>query len=217
MFGPLWGGTGRHSRTRLRAIATGLIALAVAALLAACGDFLRLQRTDGTYDVKVTEADLPDPPAAGPDLAAAAGDPQHRRKTVPGLTVTSRSRAGRAQTPRCRSASRSRPEVAQPDRPVWVLAATYPRLLGSSDPGGASTSNPQDLRLRPAEARQDDQAVWKLSAVRAGKYTLIYDQRRPRRRSEGPDRRRSRARRLVHGRDQRPTAGNRSHRQRRNR
>ena len=46
------------------------------------------------------------------------------------------------------------PGLANADRPVWVLAATYPRLAGSSDPGGAETSNAEDLLLRPAEAGQ---------------------------------------------------------------
>ena len=46
--------------------------------------------------------------------------------------------------------------IAQPDRPVWVLAQTYPRLPNSDEPGGATTLQPQDLRLRPAEAWRDD-------------------------------------------------------------
>ena len=48
------------------------------------------------------------------------------------------------------------PDLAQPDRPVWVLAEGYPKPAGATTKrGGATTSSPQDLRLRPAEARRD--------------------------------------------------------------
>ena len=107
--------------------------------------------------------------------------------------------------------------LAQPDRPVWVLAQTYPRFAGSDKPGGAETSNPQDLRLRPAEAGGKTEAVWKLSAVRAGKFTLLYSvDAGAHRHRPGGHRRRRHSRRLLRHRDHRGAAGNRSHRQRRN-
>src|SRR5262249_43363028 len=67
------------------------------------------------------------------------------------------------------------PEIAQPDRPVWVLSATYPRLAGSSDPGGASTSSPKTFAFGPLKPGETTSAVWKLNAVRAGRYTVFYD------------------------------------------
>ena len=33
------------------------------------------------------------------------------------------------------------PGLANPDRPVWILADTYPRIAGMPGPGGAQTSN----------------------------------------------------------------------------
>ena len=56
-----------------------------------------------------------------------------------------------------------------------MLAATYPRLLGSSDPGGASTSNPKTFAFGPLKPGETTKAVWKLSAVRAGEFDLLYD------------------------------------------
>jgi hypothetical protein len=64
--------------------------------------------------------------------------------------------------------------LAQPDRPVWVLAAGYPKLGGSSDPGGASTSNRKTFSLGPLKPGATTEATWKLSAVKAGKFTVLY-------------------------------------------
>jgi hypothetical protein len=55
-----------------------------------------------------------------------------------------------------------------------VLAATYPRLFGSSEPGGASTSNPKTFGFGPLKPGETREAVWKLSAVKAGKWDLVY-------------------------------------------
>ena len=56
-----------------------------------------------------------------------------------------------------------------------MLAATYPRLRGSSDPGGASTSNAKTFSFGPLKPGATTRAVWKLSAVKAGKFTLKYN------------------------------------------
>jgi hypothetical protein len=66
------------------------------------------------------------------------------------------------------------PGLAQPDRPVWVLAAGYPKLAGSSSSGGAVTSNSKTFDFGPLKPGATTDAVWKLSAVKAGKYTLLY-------------------------------------------
>ena len=47
------------------------------------------------------------------------------------------------------------PGLAQPDRPVWVLAEALPEDRRLPEPGGADDLQPQDLRLRPAEAGRD--------------------------------------------------------------
>jgi hypothetical protein len=66
------------------------------------------------------------------------------------------------------------PELAQPDRPVWVLAAHYPKFAGSSAPGGAETSNQKTYDFGPLKPGKTAELVWKLSAVRAGHYNLLY-------------------------------------------
>ena len=66
------------------------------------------------------------------------------------------------------------PGLSIPDRPVWILADTYPRIAGKPGPGGAQTSNDKTFdfgELKPGDARV---AVWKLGAVKAGAYKLRY-------------------------------------------
>ncbi|MGN6254684.1 MAG: hypothetical protein ACTHO8_06840 [Solirubrobacterales bacterium] len=171
------GGTGRHSRrARLQAIATGLAALAAAALLGACGEASsNANEPTGTFRVQVTEASFPAKQKLGQTSLLQLGVRNTGKRTVPGLAITftiAGKRGVASSLPF--GISEPQPELAQPDRPVWVLAQTYPRLHGSSAPGGATTSNPKTFAFGPLKPGETTRAVWKLSAVRAGKYTLLY-------------------------------------------
>jgi hypothetical protein len=173
-------GTGRHSRrTRLQAIAIGLAALAAAALLGACGgggDSSAQDEASGTFHIKVTEAEFPALQRLGQTSILQLGIRNTGKRAVPGLTVSFTIKGQQGEDSSLPfGVSVPQPEVAQPDRPVWVLSATYPRLFGSSDPGGASTSSPKTFTIGPLKPGQTTKAVWKLSAVRAGKYTLKYE------------------------------------------
>lgn len=172
-------GTGRHSRrTRLQAIATGLVALAAAALLAACGGGGESADNEpsGTFHVKVTDAEFPSLQHLGQTALLRLGVRNTGDRTVPNLTVSFTTKGQQGEDSSLPFGySDPGPEVAQPDRPVWVLSATYPRLLDSSDPGGASTSNAKTFAFGPLEPGETTTAVWKLNAVRPGKYTVLYD------------------------------------------
>jgi hypothetical protein len=173
-------GTDRHSRrTRLQAIATGFAALAAAALLAACGgggDSTAPEEPSGTFDVKVSEASFPTLQRLGQTSLLQLGIRNSGDRTLPNLTVsfTIKGQMGEDSSLPF-GVSDPGPELAQPDRPVWVLSATYPRLVDSSDPGGASTSNAKTFAFGPLKPGETTSAVWKLNAVRAGKYTLLYE------------------------------------------
>lgn len=151
----------------------------MAALLAACGggdSSNASAEPDGTFDVKVTEAEFPSLQRLGQTSLLRLGVRNTGDRTVPNLLVsfTIKGRQGEDSSLPF-GVSDPQPELAQPDRPVWVLAATYPRLNDSSDPGGTSTSSPKTFALGPLKPGETTTAVWKLSAVRAGKYTLLYD------------------------------------------
>jgi hypothetical protein len=170
-------GTGRHSRrARLQAIATGFAALAAAALLGACGESSSdANEPTGSFHVQVTEASFPTQQKLGQTSLLQLGVRNTGKRTVPTLTVTftvAGKRGVNSSLPF--GVSDPQPELAQPDRPVWVLAQTYPRLHGSSDPGGASTSSPKTFAFGPLKPGKTTKAIWKLSAVRPGKYTLLY-------------------------------------------
>jgi len=172
-------GTGRHSRrTRLQAIATGLVALAAAASLAACGGGGESADSEpsGTFHVKVTDAEFPSLQHLGQTTLLQLDVRNTGDRTVPNLTVSFTIKGQQGEDSALPfGVSDPGPEVAQPDRPVWILSATYPRLVDSSDPGGASTSNAKTFAFGPLKAGETTSAVWKLNAVRAGKYTLLYD------------------------------------------
>jgi hypothetical protein len=150
--------------------------VAVAALLAACGGSSSdANERSGTYDVRVAEASFPTEQRLGQTSLLKLGFRNTGKETVPALAVTlsvgGKDGAASALPFGVRDAQ---PGLAQPDRPVWVLSATYPRLAGSADPGGASTSNPKTFSFGPLKPGRTTRAVWKLSAVKAGKFTLRY-------------------------------------------
>lgn len=150
----------------------------MAALLGACGDEASSDANEpaGTYDVRVTTASFPTDQHLGQTSLLELGVRNTGKKTLPTLAVTF-SIAGKegAASALPFGVSDPQPGLSQPDRPVWVLAATYPRLRGSSDPGGASTSNARTFAFGPLKPGATTRAVWKLSAVKAGKFTLKYE------------------------------------------
>jgi hypothetical protein len=151
--------------------------VAVAALLGACGgeESSDANQPAGTYEVKVTDASFPTEQHLGQTSLLALDVRNTGKKALPALTVTI-SIAGREGQASSLPFGISDPQtgLAQPDRPVWVLAAGYPRLANSSDPGGATTSNPKTFSFGPLKPGATTEAVWKLSAVRAGKFTVLY-------------------------------------------
>jgi len=147
-------------------------------MLAACGggdSSSEVTEPTGTYNVAVTGASFPTEQDLGQTSLLKLGFRNTGEETVPVLAVTISIAGEQGETSALPFGIHDPPPgLAQSDRPVWVLAATYPRLQGSSGPGGASTSNPKTFALGPLKPGQTTKAVWKLSAVRAGKYTLRY-------------------------------------------
>lgn len=150
--------------------------MAVAALLAACGESSSdANQAGGTYRFKVTDAAFPAKQRLGQTSLLRLGIRNSGAKTVPALTVTVSIAGKEGQASSLPFGIRDpQAGLAQPDRPVWVLAQTYPRLAGSSEPGGATTSNRKTFAFGPLKPGATTEAVWKLSAVKAGHFTLVY-------------------------------------------
>jgi hypothetical protein len=151
--------------------------VAVAALLGACGESSSdANEAAGTYDVRVTHASFPTEQRLGETSLLQLGVRNTGEETVPALTVTVSIAGKQGETSSLPfTINDPQPGLAQPDRPVWVLAQTYPRLAGSSKPGGTSTSNRKTFSFGPLKPGDTVEAVWKLSAVKAGKFTLLYE------------------------------------------
>jgi hypothetical protein len=150
--------------------------VAVAALLAACGgESSDANQAAGTYDVRVTDAGFPSEQRLGQTSLMQLGIRNTGKKALPALTVTVSIAGKEGQSSSLPFGIRDpQTGLAQPDRPVWVLAAGYPRLAGSSEPGGATTSNRKTFSFGSLKPGATTEAVWKLSAVKAGKFTVLY-------------------------------------------
>jgi hypothetical protein len=156
----------------------GSAVLAMAALLAACGSSSSSNSNEkaGTYKVTVTDAGFPGKQVVGQTSLMKIDVKNTGEETVPSLTVTVNLQGKEGEESQIPFAIHDPQEgLAGPDRPVWVLAATYPRLEGSSSPGGAETANAKTYSFGPLKPGKSVEAVWKLSAVRAGKYTVGYE------------------------------------------
>lgn len=151
--------------------------MALAALLGACGgeESSDANQPAGTYDVRVTDAGFPTEQHLGQTSLMQLGVRNTGKKALPSLTVTVSIAGKEGQTSSLPFGYRDpQTGLAQPDRPVWVLAQGYPRLAGSSDPGGATTSNRKTFSFGPLKPGATTEAVWKLSAVKAGRFTVLY-------------------------------------------
>lgn len=146
-------------------------------MLVACGggSSSDANEAEGTYRVTVTKASFPTAQQLGRTYLLGLGIRNSGRKTIPALTVSVSIKGKQGQTATLPFTIHDpQPGLAQPDRPVWVLAAHYPKFAGSSAAGGSETSNQKTFDFGPLKKGHTANVVWKLSAVKAGKYTLLY-------------------------------------------
>jgi len=173
------GGNRRYGqRSRIGAVAAGALIAALSLFLVACGDeesSSGANETAGAYRVKVVTAEFPAKQRLGETTLLRLGVRNTGKEALQSLTVTISvgGEEGRASALPFGYRDPS-PEIAQPDRPVWALAAGYPKLNGSSERAGAETSSPKTFAFGPLEPGATIEAVWKLSAVRTGDYEIHY-------------------------------------------
>ena len=150
---------------------------ALTLFLAACGGGSSSDSNEptGTYPVEVPSAEFPTRQELGQTSLLRLGVRNTGRKTIPALTVsfTVAGREGRTSDLPF-GIHDPQPDLAQADRPVWVLAEHYPKFAGSSEPGGAEGSDPKTFDFGPLKPGATANVVWKLSAVKSGRYALLY-------------------------------------------
>jgi len=173
------GGHGKQaSRSRSRAAFASGLAVLLALSVAACGGGDSSSDTNepaGAYPVKVVSAEFPTEQKLGETTLMELGIRNTGEQTIPALTVSVSvgGEEGRGST--LPFAIRDpQPGLAQPDRPIWRLADHYPQFAGSSEPGGAGTSNQKTYDFGALQAGETVNLVWKLSAVRSGRHILTY-------------------------------------------
>jgi hypothetical protein len=150
------------------------IFLVAAIVLAGCGGSSSSEPS-GTREVKVTTASFPSEQSLGQTSLLRIGVRNESEHPIPALTYTVSIAGRQGHGATIPFAIRDpQPGLAQPDRPVWVLAEHYPKLSGSSAPGGAEGAALKTYTFGPLKPGATGQAVWKLSAVRKGRYQLRY-------------------------------------------
>jgi hypothetical protein len=145
-----------------------------AILLAGCGGSSSSEPS-GTREVKITTASFPSEQSLGQTSLMKIGVRNESEDTIPALTYTVSIAGREGSDSTLPFAIRDpQPGLAQPDRPVWVLAEHYPKLKGSSKPGGAEGAALKTYTFGPLKPGTTGESVWKLSAVRKGSYRIRY-------------------------------------------
>lgn len=173
------GGNRRYGRrSRRHTLAAGVAVSLLSVAFAACGDdesSSGANETSGNYRVKVVTAEFPAKQRLGETTLLRLGVRNTGGKALPALTVTISVGGEAGHNSALPFGYRDpSPEIAQPDRPIWALAAGYPKVDGSSERAGAETSSPKTFAFGPLESGATVEAVWKLSAVRTGDYEVHY-------------------------------------------
>jgi hypothetical protein len=160
-----------------RALATGVAAIALAAGIAACGGGESSDKeAEGSYDLAVVGSRFPAKQHLGQTSILKIAVRNSGDKKVPALTVTIGIKGKEGETSSLPFGIRDpQPELAQADRPVWVLAEHYPQLVGGGESAGAHTSSTKTFDFGPLEPGKTVEAEWKLSAVKAGRWALAYE------------------------------------------
>jgi hypothetical protein len=157
--------------------AAGLAALALAASLAACGGSSSgSEEPEGKYEVKVVKATFPTEQDLGQTSLMRIAVRNTGERTVPTIGITISIAGEEGQTSSLPFGIHDpQPDLAQPDRPVWVVAEGYPKPSGATTKrGGATSSSRKTYDFGALKPGKTVEGIWKLSAVKAGRFTVLY-------------------------------------------
>ncbi|HET9164103.1 MAG TPA: hypothetical protein VFN89_11775 [Solirubrobacterales bacterium] len=163
---------------RGQAFVAGAAVVLSTIFLAACGGESSSDSNErsGSYAVEVTNAEFPSHQHLGETTLLRLDVRNTSHRTLPTLTVTMSVGGPEGRKSALPFGYRDPAAgIAQPDRPVWALAAGYPKVNGSDEPGGGETAEAKTFAFGPLKPGATTEAVWKLSAVKAGSYKLFYE------------------------------------------
>lgn len=168
-------------RSRWRAVAAGTAVAALTAALAACGgedssSDTAPGETAASYPVKIINEEFPARQRLGETTRLWIGVKNTGDKPLPALTVTISIAGEEGQNSELPFGIRDpQPGLAQPDRPVWILSADYPRANGSSEKFGSETTSLKTFDFGPLKAGGVIDGLWQVTAVKTGSYRLRYE------------------------------------------
>jgi hypothetical protein len=157
----------------------GRLATTVAVLmLAACGGGGERQDADepeGEFPLEIVSAKFPNRQRLAETTDLRLGVRNPGKETIPELAVTI-STDGNPAAPF--SIRLDQPELANPNRPVWILEDKYPRLAGESRPLGSSPAEvaaSNTFAFGPLDPGDSREMIWRVTPVRGGTYTVSYE------------------------------------------
>jgi hypothetical protein len=159
-------------RARRTRYGVGLVAGALA--LGGCGGGGERQDVNepaGKFPVKIVTSSFPTRQRLAETSLLRLGISNTGSQQVPALAITI-SLDKNAVHPF--STYDPQPGLADPDRPIWVLENDYPKLSGEKRSAGAQTANDKTFDFGTLKPGKTVEAVWKVTPVRAGIYTLDY-------------------------------------------
>jgi hypothetical protein len=182
----------RRRRGAKARIATAIAAATLAVGPAACGGGQRQDAAEpaGNFQVQVMKAGFPNHQllAETSDLVLAIKNVG--RATIPNLAVTvftGNTKAGVTATGSGQGSFNIRlddPSLSEPNRPVWILENRYPKLLTAgvtvknvsrAPPAGGAAAQTDTFQFGAVPAGESKSIDWRVTAVRAGTYTLHYE------------------------------------------
>lgn len=136
--------------------------------LAACGGGERQDKAEkgGNYKVEITDASFPEKQSIADMATMKISVRNADNKTLPDVAVTVATDPGAAGgAAQAFSSDISDTDVADPSRPIWIV---------DQGPKGGDTAYTNTWALGPLKAGQSKDFKWKVTAVKAGDYTIKY-------------------------------------------
>jgi hypothetical protein len=177
-----WAGRQRLRGAAAR-IATGLAALALTSGVSACGGGERQDVTEpsGNFQVRVAKAKFPSRQSVPEtsNLQLAIKNVGH--ETIPDLAVTIYT--GNPKADGSFNVRLDDSNLANPNRPVWILENRYPKLitpnvtvkdLSQAPSAGAAAAQTDTFQFGAVPPGETKDIAWRVTAVRAGTYTVHY-------------------------------------------
>ncbi len=131
----------------------------------------------GNFPVEITTAQFPTRQRLAESSDLRIGVKNTGKKEVPAFVVTVSIAGPEGSDSTLPFSVRDpQPGLALPDRPVWILEEGYPKKDSELDApsGGATTSDAKTFDFGPLKPGETVNAVWRVTAVKAGDYTLTY-------------------------------------------